>query len=435
MTWINARLVDGVSIAAVPRSLSLITAAPHRVFFLPGALQGVLAMLYWLAILAGRAGLAWSIDEPWLPAGAVHAWLLLYGLFPFFVFGFLFTAVPNWLETAPPERRRYLAAALAMVTGVALFYAGLSWPGLAALGVALHLAGWAMAVGTLYRLLRASPRAAAPARPALGVLAPAIDRRHARAALLTCGLGAAGEAAFLFWLLAELPAALVLSEALGVWGFLLPLFLTVCHRMLPWFTGRVVQGYAMFRPGAALWGMLVGCTLHVALEVMGLDRWLWLSDAPLAILLFWLAWRWYTPQALRVRLLAMLHLAFPWAGLACALYAADSLLLWMDAGSGLGHAPLHALGVGFFASMLLAMASRVSLGHSGRKLEADRLTWVLFWFVQLAALLRVLPDLFPSMPHAAGMLVAALAWLAAFAPWAWRYAPFYWRPRIDGKPG
>jgi uncharacterized protein involved in response to NO len=85
--------------------------------------------------------------------------------------------------------------------------------------------------------------------------------------------------------------------------------------------------------------------------------------------------------------------------------------------------------------MLLAMASRVSLGHSGRPLKADGLTWVLFWLVQASALARMLPDLAAGLGLPWLYYLAALLWLAAFGAWAWRYAPMYWRPRVDSKPG
>ena len=43
-----------------------------------------------------------------------------------------------------------------------------------------------------------------------------------------------------------------------------------------------------------------------------------------------------------------------------------------------GLAPLHTFAIGFFASMVLGMASRVTLGHSGRPLVLDNFTWLLF---------------------------------------------------------
>jgi uncharacterized protein involved in response to NO len=196
-----------------------------------------------------------------------------------------------------------------------------------------------------------------------------------------------------------------------------------------------VTNYVLIRPYALLWAMLAACLAHAGLELAGLDAWTWLADLPLATMAFWFSSRWGLARGMQARLLAMLHIAFVWAGLAFALHAVGSLALWLDLGWHPGMAPLHALGIGFFASMLIGMASRVSLGHSGRKLEADHLTWWLFWLVQCVALLRMLPDLVPAVFAYRWVSVAALAWLLAFATWAVKYAPLYWRPRSDGKPG
>jgi uncharacterized protein involved in response to NO len=206
--------------------------------------------------------------------------------------------------------------------------------------------------------------------------------------------------------------------------------------MLPWFTSRVLANYVIIRPYGPLWAMLGACLSHAALEIAGLAAWTWLADLPLAALAFWFLTRWGVSRGLRAeRLLAMLHIAFVWAVLAFSLFGLDSLAMWLGSDWGLGLAPLHALGAGFFASMLLAMASRVSLGHSGRPLKADGLTWTLFWLVQASALARMLPDLVAGLGLPWLYYLAALLWLAAFGAWAWRYAPMYWRPRVDGKPG
>lgn len=426
--------------------LATLSSAPHRVLFLPGAIQVVLVMFYWLAVLLSAMGIEPALLGTSVPALAAHGWLMLYGIFPFFIFGFLFTAVPVWLEAPHPPRADYLAVAIPITLGALLFYPGLYLPDLAASAIGLHLLGWVAALRVLWRLLNATqhllPREAAEMPPlprrmrAIQVVpAQAIDRRHAQAALLACTLGALGEAAFLTWLLTDAPLAWQLAESLGVWGFLAPLFLTVCHRMIPWFTSRVVQHYALIRPTVALWVMVAACLAHAALETADLRAWLWIADGTLALLTGWLTLRWYDRGIHRVRLLAMLHISFLWAGLAFTLYSVDSLARLADMGWDLGRAPLHALGIGFFASMLMAMATRVSLGHSGRKLEADGLTWAVFWLIQATALARLLPDLAPALDQSTWMTLTALGWLFAFTPWVWRYGPFYWRARVDGKAG
>jgi uncharacterized protein involved in response to NO len=100
-----------------------------------------------------------------------------------------------------------------------------------------------------------------------------------------------------------------------------------------------------------------------------------------------------------------------------------------------GYAPLHMLGMAFFGSMLIAMASRVSLGHSGRPLQADGWTWWFFWLLQGAALVRIVPDMLNTFFYDHWVLAAGLLWFVVFGGWMWKYAPMTWRPRIDGKSG
>lgn len=88
--------------------------------------------------------------------------------------------------------------------------------------------------------------------------------------------------------------------------------------------------------------------------------------------------------------------------------------------------------------MVLGMASRVTLGHSGNLLVLDKFTWLLFIGFQAIVLLRIFPDLLPDTFGTATMtlyLLAGLSWLICFTLWAVRYVPLYWRPRIDDKPG
>jgi uncharacterized protein involved in response to NO len=176
---------------------------------------------------------------------------------------------------------------------------------------------------------------------------------------------------------------------------------------------------------------------HMVLSWIGQIHWLWAMDMPAAATALYLSIRWQLHRSFAVRILAMLHIAFAWLAIALALYGVQSLA-WLSGRAILGQAPLHALTLGFLASMLLGMVSRVSLGHSGRSITADAAMWLAFWGMQGAAVLRIVADLLPnccvSSPFNPAWL-AALLWLLAFGAWGLRYAPAYWRRRVDGKPG
>src|SRR5699024_4164988 len=102
--------------------------------------------------------------------------------------------------------------------------------------------------------------------------------RHARSCLLAFGVGTLGMAVFTAVLLGIVPAAWGwFSVKLGTYVFLLPIYVTVCHRMLPFFTRNILMragsGYEMVRPGWSLpviWALLL---LHFVLEWRNLLAW------------------------------------------------------------------------------------------------------------------------------------------------------------------
>ena len=52
--------------------------------------------------------------------------------------------------------------------------------------------------------------------------------------------------------------------------------------MVPYFTSRIVANYVIVRPYAPLWIMVGASLAHGLLEGLGLGRWTWLADLPLA---------------------------------------------------------------------------------------------------------------------------------------------------------
>ena len=216
-----------------------------------------------------------------------------------------------------------------------------------------------------------------------------------------------------------------------MFGFLLPVFVIVCHRMIPFFTANVVPFVTAFRPWWLLVVMLAGPVGHGLVDAVAGPRWTWVVDAPASAIMLFVTIRWGFVQSLVNRLLAMLHIGFVWYGIGFAL-AAISSFSTLAGGAGLGLAPLHTLTIGFASSLVMAMVTRVTCGHTGRMLQADGVTWALFLLLQVTVAVRVAGELLAAPPVYA---VAAALFAASFVPWAVKYAPLYWRPRADGRPG
>ncbi|WP_111748467.1 NnrS family protein [Salinisphaera orenii] len=397
-------------------------AAPHRVLFLLGALQLVATMVVWLVIMSGWYLPAVPVFRPTIASPHAHAFLMLYGVFTFFVFGFILTVFPRWLGTPRVAPSRYARIALLMTLGVLGVYAGLGvarW--LAAVGCLIFVAGWALGIWTLIRIWRDSPRAA--------TIFPLLP--------LSCiTAGALGAALFGVWLATGVAGLVGPALTAGLWLYLVPLVTVIGQRMIPFFTVGALSDYTMVRPFWLLPPMLACAAGHFALTVAGLPGWTVVADLPLAAIAAWHTWQWGLVRSLRVPLVGMLHVSFAWLGIGSGLFGLRSVLLWFDSPVYFGAAPLHALAIGLVTSMVVAMATRVSMGHSGRPLVAGRVGVWAFGVVQLTAVLRVVAELSSttSLQHWL-MPAAAVLWLVAFVPWSLRFGAIYLRPRVDGAPG
>ena len=394
------------------------SAAPHRMMMFGGAVQLVATLLYWSIDLFGRYTSLWPAPVTVLPGMFAHSFLMLYMLFPFFIFGFLMTTYPRWMSGPEVPLVWYQPAFLLLAAGVILFYPGLFMAKtLLILAVALLLAGYLVALTALLRVYRT---------------APARDKKYETILNMALSSGAAGVLTYLLWLLTDNFFWLNISLQVGLWWFLLPIVVTVSHRMLPFFSINVLPNYKMYQPRVTLLAMVSLLALHGLLEMISLQAWLWLVDLPLMVLALLHSWKWQFRRSFEVRLLAILHVSFAWLSIAMLLYIINSLSLFMDHSLILGRAPLHAVAIGFVLSTTLAMASRVTLGHSGRALQADTLTWLLFWGLSAVAVFRIIAEL-PGGLHF--NLLAALAWLVIAAIWSSKFGLIYLRPRIDGGPG
>ncbi|MEO7252480.1 MAG: NnrS family protein [Arenimonas sp.] len=405
--------------AAVTQQISprLLGAAPHRLMFFIGASNLMLAMSWWCAwLLTARWPLFVMVQsQPY--AGWLHAFVMQYQVLPSFFFGFLLTVFPRWIGLPDIKRWRYAPVGAGLFGGqLATLLGALGWQAGIMVGLLMTLAGWLAGLLALGPLLLRDKAAC----------------WHARSCYVALLLGFAGLIAWTAFVLGAPPFWLFASIKVGTFGLLLPVFVTVAHRTFPFFASNAVAGYQPWKPMwllGCLWALMI---LHLILEVAHGYRWLWLADLPLLLLTATMLWRWW-PLGSQPGLLAVLFIGLAWLPVAFALYAGQSLVYASTGVFLLGRAPAHALLIGFFGSLLIAMVTRVTQGHSGRPLVMPRVAWFAFVAIQLVALVRIAAEL--SADARAWQAVAAVGWLLAFAPWVARLGRIYLTPRVDGKRG
>lgn len=398
-------------------TLPTLLAAPHRAMFFVGASLLAAAMLWWLwVLLASWRG--WSLPPQPLPVGWTHGVLMQYATLAPFIMGFLLTVFPRWMNVEVIARRVYAIVFGLMLGGAALVLAAASgMPRTLPWGLGAMLLGWLTALWTLGDRLRRHGYRDAWARSAWAALA----------------LGAVGLGMVLGASLGAPPGWISAAHHIGTFGFLLPVYFTVAHRMVPFFSGNVVTGYRVVRP---IWSLLAAwffSLAHLGFELWDASGWRWLADAPMTALLLWQWLAWQPWKATRPGLLLVLYIALAWLPLSFALYTADSIHVLISGANSRALAPLHALTIGFFSSMLVAMVTRVTHGHSGRPLAMGPIPWLAFIGMQLVALIRVLAE--ATLQPWPWYIAAASLWLLAMAPWVARSLWIYLTPRRDGAPG
>ncbi|HEU5089455.1 MAG TPA: NnrS family protein, partial [Roseiflexaceae bacterium] len=258
------------SVTLPASTLRIIAAAPHRMMFLIGATNVLLAMVWWAWWLIATRWLGGTSAQPPAPAGWLHAIVMQYQVLPAFMFGFLLTVFPRWMSLPPLRRGHYVPVGIGMFGGQLVTLAALARFGdanlLLKIGAVLTTAGWLVGTVWLVRL----------------VYQEGGRTWHAVSCAFALGFGALGLVLYSMFLFLGEPRAVFAAIKLGTFAVLLPIYFTVCHRMIPFFAGAALPGYQPVRPMwtlAVFWALTL---LHLWLELRHGYAWLWLVDAPMA---------------------------------------------------------------------------------------------------------------------------------------------------------
>ena len=142
----------------------------------------------------------------------------------------------------------------------------------------------------------------------------------------------------------------------------------------------------------------------------------------------WLRWRpWIT---LGVPLLWSFHLAIKFIAYGLIILGASYLIPEIPSSH-----MWHLLTVGGMGGLILAMISRVSLGHTGRPLSPPKAMTAAYIFITLAAIIRAFGPW--ALPEKTVLFIdiSGTFWLFAFGIFVITYAPMLMSGREDGRPG
>lgn len=367
-------------------------------FFFVSVYAGAI-ILVWLPAVYGELQLSTAFaPRDW------HVHEMLFGYIAAVVAGFLLTAVPNWTGRLPLQGRPLAVLFSTWVAG----------------RIAVSISAWigweaAAAIDSLFLILLAA---------AAGREIIAGRKWNNLKIVVIVSLLAGGNLAF--HLEAHFAGLAEYATRGGV-AMVIVLIALIGGRIIPSFTRNWL---ARQTPGQmpSPFGRFDAVTMALTVFVLALwvarplDRMtggLLLACGSLHIVRLV---RWSGYRTFADRLVLILHVAYAFIPAGFILSALSALELIAPS------AGIHAWTGGAIGTMTLAVMSRATLGHTGRRLEASPATHLIYALVIVAALARVCAAL--EVDHTSALLaVSGIAWAAAFLGFAAAHSVAFWSPR------
>jgi len=376
-----------------------------RPFFLAGALLSIISILLWMMVLTGKTTLPSQ-----LPPTLWHAHEMLFGFSGAIIIGFLLTAVQNW-------------------TGL---------PGLKGTKLALLFALWLMAriaffvfppdLFWLTILLEISwmPLAALALTKSVITVKQWKNLFFIPLLLMMTILNAVN-----LFALQQYEYILAQQAIFSMLFLVLFIIAVMGGRVIPFFTSKGT--------GTEKVAMILSLEYLCLAPLLLLAILVWFpSVAAFSVPLALFAGiantirliRWKPQITLSVPLLWSLHLSYFMLSLGLVFYALSLMMPSLNSIT-----MIHLSAIGGIGGVILAMISRVTLGHTGRSLHPSKWMSIAFIATALSAIARVaIPFILPQAPMMA-YAISALFWCTAFILFVLFYAKMLLSARVDNRPG
>ena len=377
-----------------------------RPFFLLGSLFSIISLLIWSAVFTESINVAVYGGHLWW-----HIHEMLFGFVSAIVVGFLLTAVQNWTCVPGIKGSRLMLLVLLWISARVLFFLPFLLPhwliytvDLLFLPVTAFFLARPIIQAKLWRNLIFIPilLAMTYTNAAMHYSSNLLDPKY---------MLAAGNA-----------MVLIITLLICVIG----------GRVIPMFTAN---GTNTEHVPAIQWLEIASIASMLLLVVSNFGIFELPSEVNAALFLlaasihFIRVWRWRIWVTFKTPLVWSLHLGYwciPVGLLLLAVSELSDVITHSQA--------LHTLTVGTIAVMILAMISRVSLGHTGRNIEVGKLMAFAFLAIFLAFIVRVFGVYWlENYQHV--IVTAAILWGVGYGCFVVLFIPVLTRPRIDGRAG
>lgn len=388
---------------------------PHQPFFASGIVLFIIFLLLIGAQYANIITLNASLAE-------IHSYPIIFMIFIQFFLGFLFVVFPKFLaqkDVSPKEYTlRFFLFTLGSITYIISLFTGLA---LRQVAIIILIAASIASFQTLFLLYRKST---------------STNKQDTGWILTALCFGILSNILF-FISTFEFSFSLALQQFSinsGFFLFLFALIFTIAQRMVPLFTNIKVPSYVINKSRYILEISFLLLGLKVISLSLNTILFSLIVDFSLVSFFTYEILKWKLPIFKTEGILWVLHLSLFWIPIGFLLFFLESLSNVLDLNLVFEKAPLHALALGYFLTILVGFGSRVTLGHSGRIIVADTITIALFIFIQGVVILRIFSGFSLNFDFDYTFWISLSAFSLAFGMlmWSFKYLTMLIKGNIKG---
>ncbi len=367
---------------------------PHQPFFILAFVNAIVIMLIFLLSYKGIMNLAISPTN-------FHIYGLTYLMFTPAFLAFLFTTFPRFASTPVIEKKHYMNVFSLYYLGSTIFLLGsIVSPILSGIGMIMVFTGHVMGMLILKNIYSTTTME---------------DKHDIHWILLAMQFGVFAHFLFIIAELFYIPL-MGLSTEISNYLYLFLLTFSVAQRMVPFFSHSMAG-----RNDYLLKVVFALLLLHIVLEGAYTNS-SFIVDILLGILIGRELLRWKLQFPNPNPLLWILHTALYWVPIAFIIGGVTNLISF-TMGTPFLALDIHVLILGFVFTILIGFGTRVTIGHSGNMMQADKWTVWLFYWTQVVVGMRILVSLATAFGWNFMVLfdISATVWLLMFIAWAVRF--------------
>jgi uncharacterized protein involved in response to NO len=325
-----------------------------------------------------------------------HSYSFIYLFFTLAFLAFLFTTFPRFLSQEPIKQSIYINIFITFLIGNSIFLIGSFVSSIIyKIGMLIIFCAFVYSIKILYDIHNKSDMP---------------NKHDTYWILIGFVSGIVAHILFFFEQFNFIAIQLAIFSYLFIVGF------SVAQRMIPFFSHCMYEKDHKF-----LRNIFILIVAHIILELINTNL-SFLSDFVLAFIIAKEIKRWRLPFDLNNPMLAILHMALFWVPIAFLFAAISKTIAYFNSNYFLA-LDIHTLMLGFLFTVLIGFGTRVTIGHSGNSMYANKLTKFLFIFTQVVILSRLITSIVAGFGINFMILfdISATLWLIMFSMWAFQF--------------